>query len=596
MYRQTSLTTLEDSTSTSLPRTAYNAGSIGRNVVFALKILSLWREKFMGRAHSDKSCIPALWCYIDQQELGAILRQRSRPRQRRRPEAMPDQRRIRWNVSQYSRPVDASIDNSWRADRSYPPPDRYEANDLVADHFAMTPALMDVGVVYGKSVRSRGSRSHGTWYRISHVVERRMRQVARHHGLLRQDRVGLCIAGSADEMQDFHRERIMLLVLELSPRDLHRWYEVHPELIQILKDFELDGDDGVCIRYYRRAGRGAANTENIANHIRLGRALSPLSATASPQPEPLVPQPSIPRSIQQRMSIPRLPWDRRPTLFPLRPTTSRFFPTNSATTNNASLSSLLAEPDAQSERFLPASPARSRWRTSSPRSNAATGSLTWSGHDTVDDDESLPPPITYGLERSSSLLTAWQTQTAADSSEFEQSTSDGLSDGDGNEAMPSRFAGSDIDFGVGSVEFLEDTDDIIEMRKEKGSTALPRDPEPITRFEAVYHPVAERAQDPPLTYESFLSSFQKIKRNRQLHRTDIWQVKNRRSLQELINKQTRPEWQAERRAEAARTQERIRDFRDKYPDARDWQVDSPILRRWWPLEDALERIREQDAN
>lgn len=161
--------------------------------------------------------------YIDQQELGAILRQRSRLRRLRRSEAMPDHRGIRWNVSQYSRPVDASIDNSWRADRSYPPPDRYEGNDLVADHFAITPALMDVGVVYGQSVRSRGSRTHGTWYRISNAVERRMRQVAGHHGLLRQDRVGLRIAGSADDMQDFHRERIMLLVLELSPRDLHRW-------------------------------------------------------------------------------------------------------------------------------------------------------------------------------------------------------------------------------------------------------------------------------------------------------------------------------------------------------------------------------------
>lgn len=276
----------------------------------------------------------------------------------------------------------------------------------------------------------------------------------------------------------------------------------------------------------------------------------------------------------------------------MRPTTSRFFPTNSATTNNSSLSSLLAESEAENERFLPASPARSRRRTPSPRSNAATGSLT------VDDDEPLPPPITYGLEPSSSLLSAWQAYTAADPSESEQSTSDGLSVATGNERMPPRLAGSDIDFGVGTVEWLEDIDDIIAMRKEQkeqSPTAFPRDLEPITRFEAVYHPVPERAPDPPQTYESFLSSFHNTKRNRQLHRTDIWHVKNQKSLQELIGKESRPEWQAERRADAVRTQERIRAFREKHPNARDWQVDSPILRRWWLLEDTLRRIGEQEA-
>lgn len=145
---------------------------------------------------------------------------RPSPRQRRRLRqaySMIPQRHLRWNTLPTR--ADSDQQSPWRADRSYPPRDRFDDHPLVTHHFAPAPDLTPVTTAYQDILSSRHGRS---WTSVAEEVEAHVHEILCRH-VIQRHRVGFYIAGSEADMRQFHRERVMLLVVEMSDRDLHRW-------------------------------------------------------------------------------------------------------------------------------------------------------------------------------------------------------------------------------------------------------------------------------------------------------------------------------------------------------------------------------------
>lgn len=73
-------------------------------------------------------------------------------------------------------------------------------------------------------------------------------------------------------MQDEGRDRMMVLVFELSEQQLSFWDLLHTDAIKLLDQLELSGEPGVCVRYYHQVERspmievvqGSHNTRPVA--------------------------------------------------------------------------------------------------------------------------------------------------------------------------------------------------------------------------------------------------------------------------------------------------------------------------------------------
>lgn len=86
-------------------------------------------------------------------------------------------------------------------------------------------------------------------------------------------RCGLYIVGSETDMQDTDRDRMMVLVFELSEQQLSLWTLLHTDAMKLLDQLKLSGEAGVCVRYYHRVEhspigdvvQGSQNTGPIAD-------------------------------------------------------------------------------------------------------------------------------------------------------------------------------------------------------------------------------------------------------------------------------------------------------------------------------------------
>ncbi|KAF2169356.1 hypothetical protein M409DRAFT_20580 [Zasmidium cellare ATCC 36951] len=153
--------------------------------------------------------------------------------------------------------------DEWAAeDNEEPPPDAYDKHqDLVPPHFSPTPDLTNVGKVYS-NYGNRHQKSR--WKPISLEAKNSAQRIYRNYGITYNVRykAGLYIAGSETEMEDKHRDRMMVLVFELNGAELGRWKDIHADAMELLDHLHLSGEHGVCVRYYRRWERSFPRSES----------------------------------------------------------------------------------------------------------------------------------------------------------------------------------------------------------------------------------------------------------------------------------------------------------------------------------------------
>lgn len=132
-----------------------------------------------------------------------------------------------------------------------PSPDAYDHNEQVKPHFAQTPGLTPLS--NGHHFREGGPAS------IVANVKEDIKQLYQEHGLRECPTYGLYWAGSKEwtDIPSSLRPKTVLLVVELTAKDILRWREIDKDARAILSRYALDGDHGICVRYYH----GEAITE-----------------------------------------------------------------------------------------------------------------------------------------------------------------------------------------------------------------------------------------------------------------------------------------------------------------------------------------------
>lgn len=116
--------------------------------------------------------------------------------------------------------------------------DNYDTNIQVKAHFSKTPDLTPIPIKH-------------RYKTTADSVKREVSELYRKHGFKRCPHHGLYWAGSMRLTADKDRDKTMLLVIELRGTDIMRWREIDVDARRILTKYDLSGEKGVCLRYYR---------------------------------------------------------------------------------------------------------------------------------------------------------------------------------------------------------------------------------------------------------------------------------------------------------------------------------------------------------
>ncbi|TKA76915.1 hypothetical protein B0A55_03099 [Friedmanniomyces simplex] len=138
---------------------------------------------------------------------------------------------------------------------SRPSPDAYDTNPQIAPHFAATPALTRLAFGHAYSIEAA-------------EIRRECSALYRQHNLTRRQHYGLYHAGTREELEDVHRERTVIMVIELGALDIRRgkWRELDTEAREILRWWRLSGRLGVCLRFYRARVPEVGSSSTVQDH------------------------------------------------------------------------------------------------------------------------------------------------------------------------------------------------------------------------------------------------------------------------------------------------------------------------------------------
>ncbi|KAH9828142.1 serine/threonine protein kinase [Teratosphaeria destructans] len=139
-----------------------------------------------------------------------------------------------------------------------PSPDAYDNNTQVHAHFSKTPGLTPIprGHFYNNKDSKRS---------VAFNIKCEVRKIYSKFGLERCHNHGLFFAGSPYWTQAPDRDKTMLLVIELTARDVKRWREIDDAARRILRLYDLGGVHGVCLRYYQVRDSDDSDPDNAVS-------------------------------------------------------------------------------------------------------------------------------------------------------------------------------------------------------------------------------------------------------------------------------------------------------------------------------------------
>ena len=125
---------------------------------------------------------------------------------------------------------------------SRPGPDHYDHNPQVKPQFAQTPCLTPIPRGHRYNIAPGNSVADAVKSDIAKLYLKHNLKPCPHHGLY--------WAGLKKDTENKDRDLTMVLVIALIHTELHRWRELDDQARKILTKYELDGNHGVCYRFY----------------------------------------------------------------------------------------------------------------------------------------------------------------------------------------------------------------------------------------------------------------------------------------------------------------------------------------------------------
>ncbi|KAF2765802.1 hypothetical protein EJ03DRAFT_354503 [Teratosphaeria nubilosa] len=156
-----------------------------------------------------------------------------------------------------------------------PSPDAYDDNTQVHGHFSKTPGLTPIprGHFYNNKDSKRS---------VAFNIKCEVRRIYAKFSLERCHNHGLFFAGSPYWTQAPDRDKTMLLVVELTARDIKRWRDIDDDARRILRLYDLGGihgKDGFSLEASALMSADAGTAE-LANFSAMGPLFDePTSAT-----------------------------------------------------------------------------------------------------------------------------------------------------------------------------------------------------------------------------------------------------------------------------------------------------------------------------
>ena len=119
-----------------------------------------------------------------------------------------------------------------------PSPDEYDHNEQIEAHFSDTPGLTPLP-------------RHHRYYEAGLQIKRELSELYSKYRFQRCPRYGIFLAGYLSATKHKDRDKYLLLAVELREENIKEWWKMDAEVRQIMRDWDLSGQHGVCVRYYK---------------------------------------------------------------------------------------------------------------------------------------------------------------------------------------------------------------------------------------------------------------------------------------------------------------------------------------------------------